>query len=270
MEQLDLNNIFFQEDKTKKWIEWRFNPCDFLKLIIQEYLIIECTESVVIETLPSNLFSLNYILRGGVQLSQIDGSTVDLPNAVSFGITQKFFRFRFSNFTKLLVVVIKPGYASSIIDKPLNEFFDKFIPIDEFFDTKTNLNLIDELKTLSIHSELISKIEHFLIDKILQKRYEKYLYASISKIHQRNGLITVKEILADLPISRDTFEKKFKIEVGTTPKKYANIIRFKNLLGRTPETDKLIDIALTAGFYDQSHFIKYFKFHTGKLPSDCF
>ncbi|MGH2622669.1 MAG: helix-turn-helix domain-containing protein [Sphingobacterium sp.] len=270
MEQLDLNNIFFQENKTKKWIENRFNPCDFLKLVIQEYLIIECTESVALETLPSNLFSLNYILRGGVQLSQIDGSHIDLPNAVSFGITQKFFRFRFSAFTKLLVVVLNPGYASYIIDKPLSEFFEKFIPIDEFFDTKTNLNLIVELQTLSTHREIVSKMEHYLIDKILQKSNEKYVHQSLSKIHQRNGLITVKEILGDLPVCRDTFEKKFKIQVGTTPKKYANIIRFKNILGRTPETDKLIDIALAAGFYDQSHFIKYFKFHTGKLPSDCF
>jgi len=270
MEQQKSDDIFFQKAKISKWTERRFSPCNFLESVIQEYMIIESTERTVLETLPSNLFSLNYILRGSVQLSQVDGTQIDLPKAVSFGITQRFFHFTFSDFAKLFVIVIKPGHASIIIDKPLNEFFEKFIPINELFDESTNMSLLESLKELSSDVEIINKVELFLIDKIVQKNFEEHVHNSISKIHQRRGSITIKEILEDLPVSRDTFEKKFRKQVGTTPKKYANIVRIKKILERTAADDKLTQIALDAGYYDQSHFIKDFKFYTGKLPSDCF
>lgn len=266
----DTNTIFFQKDSIEKWIEHRYKPCDLLQGLIKEYLILECAENTILETLPSNSFSLNYILKGDVYLSQDDGTKINLPKAVSFGITQRFFHFTFSDYATLFVVIFNPGFASTIINKPLNEFFENFISMDDFFDKETNLSMIKELNKEDTHEDKVRRIEHFLINKMLRENQDSLIYNTISKIHQQKGLISVAEIVNDMPISRDTFEKKFKKLVGTTPKKYANIIRIRNLFENRFEKQNLTDIALTAGYYDQSHFIKDFKFYTGKLPSDCF
>lgn len=264
------NIIFFKDNTNNKRVEYRYEPCDALKLAIKEYMILECTESMVLETLPSTSFSLNYILRGSIYLLQNDGSQIDLPKAVSFGITQRFFHFTFSDFVTLFVVIFNPGFASTITDKPLNEFFEKFIPMDEFFNSKTNLTMLQQLKGQNSHDKMVEVIERFLVNKIASNNLDGIIYDSISEIKKKRGIISIKELVNKLPISRDTFEKRFRHLVGTTPKKYASIVRFRNLFENPVENSRLTDIALDAGYYDQSHFIKDFKSCTGKLPSDCF
>lgn len=73
MEKNNKNSIFFEKQDGKKWIEHRFKPCDNLKIPIKEYMILECAQNTVLETLPSTSFSLNYILKGSVSLSQANG-----------------------------------------------------------------------------------------------------------------------------------------------------------------------------------------------------
>lgn len=270
MDRGDNNIIFFENDNSqKKRVEYRFEPCDALKLPIKEYMILECTDSMVLETLPSNSFSLNYILKGSIYLSQNGDSQIDLPKAVSFGITQRFFHFTFSDFATLFVVIFNPGFASTITSKPLNEFFEKFIPMDEFFSSQINLEMIQQLQRQSSYKNMVNVMEHFLIEKIASSDLDSIIYDSISEINKQKGMVSIKDMANGLPISRDTFEKRFRHLVGTTPKKYANIIRFRNLFEQPFEHENLTDIALNAGYYDQSHFIKYFKSYTGKLPSDC-
>ncbi len=269
MEKNNKNSIFFEKQDGKKWIEHRFKPCDNLKIPIKEYMILECAQNTVLETLPSTSFSLNYILKGSVSLSQANGLQIDLPKAVSFGITQKFFHFTFSDYTTLFVVIFNPGFASTIINKPLNEFFEKFIPIDTFFDHTINLTMIRKLQNQNSYENMVRIMEDFLLQKITMNSLDVIIYDSISKISNHKGLISITEMVHDFPISRDTFEKRFRHLVGTTPKKYASIIRFRHLFEKPQENKRLTEIALEAGYYDQSHFIKDFKFCTGRLPSDC-
>lgn len=270
MNEGDNNTIFFEKDKDhRKQIEYKFTPSDSLKSYIKEYMILECTNSIILETLPSTSFSLNYILKGSILLTQEDGSQIDLPKTVSFGITRRFFHFTFSDFVTLFVVIFNPGFASTITEKPLNEFFEKFIPMNEFFDYKTNRSILQQLQKQQSHKNMIAIIETFLIDKIILRDRDTIIYDSISKIKKEKGLVSIKDIISELPISRDTFEKRFRQQVGTTPKRYASIIRFRNLFEQSFENESLTNIALNAGYYDQSHFIKDFKASTGKLPSDC-
>ncbi len=68
--------------------------------------------------------------------------------------------------------------------------------------------------------------------------------------------------MQELFISESAFEKRFRRIAGTTPKKFAQIIRLQNIIGNL---DKSLwydnDI-----FYDQAHFIKEFKAFTGVTP----
>ena len=58
--------------------------------------------------------------------------------------------------------------------------------------------------------------------------------------------------------------------MGASPKKFASIVRLKNLLQQYPNTGSLTELAYEAGFYDQAHFIKEFKAFTGDTPENYF
>jgi AraC-like DNA-binding protein len=62
----------------------------------------------------------------------------------------------------------------------------------------------------------------------------------------------------------------FNNRVGVSAKTFMKIIRFQNALKmiNAKKTGKLVDIALEAGYYDQSHFIRDFYNFTGITPSE--
>jgi methylphosphotriester-DNA--protein-cysteine methyltransferase len=71
-------------------------------------------------------------------------------------------------------------------------------------------------------------------------------------------------------MSLDPFEKRFRKVIGATPKQFGDIIRMKALIERRRNQDLLVNTALEAGFFDQSHFIRTFKKFTGKTPRHFF
>jgi AraC-like DNA-binding protein len=58
--------------------------------------------------------------------------------------------------------------------------------------------------------------------------------------------------------------------VGTSPKKFASIVRLKHVIHQYNPDHSLTELAYEAGFYDQAHFIKEFKLFTGATPEKFF
>lgn len=75
---------------------------------------------------------------------------------------------------------------------------------------------------------------------------------------------------AALYVSQSTLERRFRSIIGTTPKKFASIVRFKQALSHYKPQASLTDLGYEAGFYDQAHFIREFKSFTGETPEQFF
>jgi AraC-like DNA-binding protein len=60
----------------------------------------------------------------------------------------------------------------------------------------------------------------------------------------------------------------FRRQSGLTPFNYLRSVRVERAKQFISASCSLTEVALRAGFYDQSHFIRSFKRHTGFLPSD--
>lgn len=79
--------------------------------------------------------------------------------------------------------------------------------------------------------------------------------------------LTLGELAAIAGMSRFHFTRKFKQHLGIGPARYVQRLRIERakalmLKGDTP----LADVALAAGFADQSHFTRRFKNFTGETP----
>jgi methylphosphotriester-DNA--protein-cysteine methyltransferase len=94
--------------------------------------------------------------------------------------------------------------------------------------------------------------------------------SAISMIYKSKGNIRIKELLTELHVSQSVFEKRFRQVVGTSPKKFASIVRFKHTIHRYDPKRSLTDLGYEAGFYDQAHFIKEFRNFTGDSPEIFF
>src|SRR5699024_1815707 len=78
-----------------------------------------------------------------------------------------------------------------------------------------------------------------LDDFLISEKKSKYMYSifkdTIHRINERKDIITIKYLSKIVNISRDSFEKKFRANVGTTTKQYCKIIRFRSLFEEAVE-----------------------------------
>jgi AraC-like DNA-binding protein len=85
------------------------------------------------------------------------------------------------------------------------------------------------------------------------------------------GIFGVMDKLArESGLSVSAFERRFRRVVGTSPKKYASVVRLRYVTGRWAGGENLSQLAHEAGYCDQSHFIKDLKKFIGRPPASFF
>jgi AraC-like DNA-binding protein len=80
----------------------------------------------------------------------------------------------------------------------------------------------------------------------------------------------IAPIAASYGIGHPAFVARFRRATGTTPKRFAELVRFHRLIDRMPVATAASwsDLAVEAGYYDQSHVIRDFKRFSGFTPAD--
>jgi AraC-like DNA-binding protein len=93
--------------------------------------------------------------------------------------------------------------------------------------------------------------------------------AAVRAIQQRRGRIGVDALASAVGLPRRRLERLFRRETALSPKQFIRIVRLTALLRRleAPARDRLIDVALDAGYFDQAHMARDFKALTARRAS---
>jgi methylphosphotriester-DNA--protein-cysteine methyltransferase len=143
--------------------------------------------------------------------------------------------------------------------------FNQSLSLDYIFD-RSKVNEVQERLALAAKDKQRIKIlEQFLLSQLKDIQADKLILEALNLIYQSKGSIRVSELNEKLFISQSPFEKRFRKVVGTTPKKFASIVRFNAVLDNL-NAKSLMEICFENNFFDQAHFIKDFKQFTGDTP----
>lgn len=167
------------------------------------------------------------------------------------------------------IVRLKPGVS----------FFDLAYPLCDLKDDSINLESLisidltqdkEELTTLAVQGKIAELIRRF--DELLSSvsgsthRPHGLLNEALRCIYDNRGQTSVSDLAIHLGISERHLRSVFSKRVGLSPKRYARIHRLT-------KTIEAIDggfafgnaqLAINAGFYDQSHMIDEFQALVGE------
>ncbi len=182
-------------------------------------------------------------------------------------------------FGKTYVVGAMTSFKDSFIESNTHLWGVCFKPaaFTNFFEYAAQVELTD-------HTIEFEKSYSFAIDKVLSNRshyLNRYfmdrvkskqnpLQSIIGDIHSSHGKLGILELSKRNHISVRQLERKFKSQIGISPKEYSNIVRFQNALGiikNSNENRSLLDVAFECGYYDHSHLTNEIKRNTGLSPS---
>lgn len=118
----------------------------------------------------------------------------------------------------------------------------------------------------------ITVVETFLLKKLIKSNTPHHPIAhAIKHVIHADAPPTVRALADKFCVSERQMERQFIHFTGFNPKQFCRIARFNKAMtwyGR--KHLKLSDVALSCGYYDQSHFIHDFKQFSGLSPKEYF
>ncbi|MCI1956263.1 MAG: helix-turn-helix transcriptional regulator [Oscillospiraceae bacterium] len=96
-----------------------------------------------------------------------------------------------------------------------------------------------------------------------ERRLQDYL---TERIVGSRGTVRLDELSEETGYSARYLQRVFRSEKGMSPEQFKQVTRFQNVLTDLRQPSTLTDVAMKAGFFDQSHMIKEFEKILGMSP----
>ncbi len=112
-------------------------------------------------------------------------------------------------------------------------------------------------------------LEQWLVDRLDRgARVHPAVLATSLAVSKNPGRLQMGELSRSMGLSQEHLIRRFREQVGLTPKAYANILRFERALGLArAKTASWSQIALSCGYYDQAHLVRDFQRFAGRAPA---
>jgi AraC-like DNA-binding protein len=130
--------------------------------------------------------------------------------------------------------------------------------------------LEDKLAVQKNATERVQCIEQFLLSLLNRNNEDVLIKTACQQLNCSNGNGSIAQLAQKLGLSKRMLERRFQLHIGTTPKKYARIVRLRNALFQRQTLSSWADVAYSSGYYDQSHMINDFQELYGLSPDKLY
>jgi AraC-like DNA-binding protein len=154
-------------------------------------------------------------------------------------------------------VRFRPGRAAAFLRIPLAEITDARVPLGDIWKGFSSSAPLD---VAALETELLRRL-----DPDRDRRVD----AAIARLVASGGKARVEAVAKEIGISRQHLARQFLHHVGVSPKTFARVMRFRNVIDSLPSCPEIdwSDVAAEHGYYDQSHLIADFRELGGATPS---
>ncbi|MEN0095854.1 MAG: AraC family transcriptional regulator [Pedobacter sp.] len=239
-------------------------PCDLLLPYVKHLVISEDEGAATYHVLPDTALVVGFQYRGSLSYLEEDQANPLTPAGIT-GLRDTYRIFQHTPGIGTVLVVFRESGAARFLKTPLHELFGKSLSLEHFFARSDLDRLREQLVMAADDRSRIALVEQFLIDQLAAQEPDRLVGRALEYIHQSKGTIRISELARLLHTSASPLEKRFRQEVGASPKKFANIVRARNVLAAM-ENGKQGYAEYLSAFYDQAHFIKDFKKFAAVTP----
>lgn len=166
-------------------------------------------------------------------------------------------------------VRFKAAGAARFFSIPYSEIVDQVIDFSQY-EKVVAKKLENEIAQAFTTNERFAVLRRLLLKRLQKQESNEDIFVrqACRYITQSQGAYSVQELAKLIGFSERQLERKFKQQVGLTPKLLSRIMRFQKFIAvsKTSPDLTLTDASLSCGYYDQSHFIKDFAKFSGVNP----
>ena len=191
-----------------------------------------------------------------------------LPRAFFHGIYNNPVHWKVKSPARIFGICFKPEMFHHLFNVPAASVFCSFVELSSFLG-KEAMCLPKSIYGLKNVEDMIAQTNLFLSQRLTQMgRQHSYMVEAANLIRSHKGNISIEQVSSTIGVSMRQLQRSFKEQMGTTPKGYLRIIRFRNALASLRDEDvDWGDITYGLGYADQAHLIREFKEFAGESPN---
>lgn len=149
------------------------------------------------------------------------------------------------------------------------ELTDRQIPLTDI-DNQLHSQIAEAFERATDLRHFIAQLDSILLSMISNKPKRTLppaILSALDTITRRKGCLSLKDLASSEYYSSKQLNRLFNAYLGTSVKKFSTIFRLNYVLQQMKEgRHTSLDIAQSADFYDQAHFIHSFKAFCGTTP----
>lgn len=175
-------------------------------------------------------------------------------------------------------IQFKPGGALPFLGNLVGSLRDVDMPLEYGLGRASRVaDLRERLQETSRTEERFQIVEQYLLQGLEKKMRDPKGHPAVAyalQMFERSPATapSIAEIADMANLSTERFIRVFKEEVGLTPKNYGSIVRFRLAFRmiRQERVNPSVDMALSSGYYDQSHMYREFRKYANMTPVELF
>ena len=249
-------------------------PTGFLKNHIRHYCFMESglhDGDVTERVIPTENIQLMFHYRNPFVVFQSNNILRKQPRSIISGLSNSFSDVSTNGSTGVVFISFFPTGACQFFDFPLSELENLSVDLCDLLKEETT-RIEEELSYTDTLTGKVKVIEEFLVRRFapIAPYDQKIINKGIDVIKCCKGQISATSLANDLSLTTKSLERKFSQYLGKTTKQLVKLIRFQQVLHDFSyhKHITLTEIAYRNGYYDQSHFIRDFKTHSGFTPKE--
>ncbi len=201
----------------------------------------------------------------------LEGEWQKLPDAFFVGIYKDVVTWKTQGYSVCFGMNLKPESLIHLFKVPAAALFNDYTDVSNFLNARIN-TMAGQMYGKEEPADLMKIAETYLLNALKNVQAERsYMSEAAKIIRQAKGNISIEKLCKNLYVSERQLQRSFKDALGTSPKTYTRIIRFRNAYAHIQRVkeEKLswASISYDYGYSDQAHFIRDFKEFTGVIPS---
>lgn len=186
-----------------------------------------------------------------------------------YGVVTGKFSYLVKDKGRAFGVKFKPGAFYPFVRRPVSEYTNRTIALNEIFGTDA-ITLECEILALEDDRAMVETAERFLCER--SPEYDQKITVIndiIQTISTDRAIIKVDNITERLGIEKRWLQRLFQTYVGVRPKWVIQCYRLHEAAEQLAQgtIEDWPALALNLGYFDQAHFIKDFKAIVGKTPA---
>lgn len=220
--------------------------------------------------IPDGRIELVFFLGGGWS-THSGNSCQNLNHAVLLGQRSRYLDLDLTNAGMVLGARFRSVGAAGLLRLPLATVYEQVIGVEEGCKHFDWTPFTEQRSKCRNHQVVLAHFERILTSALPSPISQDTRLAGqlVTEVERLHGSESVRQLSMRTGVGVRRIERLFFSEVGMTPKQYCRLMRFRRvLLNLAQNSEEMLQHALDAGYYDQSHFIHSFRSFTGVTPSE--